>query len=140
MFISSLYLLDILSSDYRFFILLTCSSPYSLDDFSKNFGVSSYSGTLSAMTNTAIYRVDNHISDPKEDSGKVGNAWYEQMPSQPQHLLSDMMHALWGSAFDGPCDKKFIRHLHSGQQQTINKHSDCPAHSPAGHPDRTHTF
>jgi hypothetical protein len=107
-------------------------ATYTLDDFASNFVLSNFSGKLSAMTNEAVYRIDAFISDAREDSGSVGNSWFEGMPSQPQQLLSDMMKALWGKAFKGKCEMKFFRHLHSAESQTINKHTDCPAHSPSG--------
>merc|ERR1719446_1507603 len=54
------------------------------------------------------------------------------MPVQPQQILSDMMKNMWGDLFTGPCDSMFLRHLHSGQSQTVQAHSDCPAYSPSG--------
>merc|ERR1712048_425584 len=84
------------------------------------------------MTNEAVFRIDGHISDPREDGGAVGNAWYEQMPAEPQQLLSDMISVFWGKDFKGKCDRKYFRHLHSGMPQKIYRHSDCPAYSPAG--------
>jgi hypothetical protein len=102
--------------------------PYTLDDFAMYFKVANASTTLRAMTNEAVLRIDGSISDPRED-GSVGSAWSEQMPVQPQQILSDMMTHMWGDAFNGRCDSKYLRHLHSGQTSTVNEHTDCPVYS-----------
>jgi hypothetical protein len=109
------------------------NAAYTLDDFSRNFKLSNSSTSLSAMTNKAVFRVDASISDPREKGGAVGNSFFEQMPAEPQQLLGDMMTALWGNAFQGTCNVKYFRNLHSGELQRINKHTDCAASCDAIH-------
>eukprot|EP00971_Amphidinium_carterae_P142986 2832788-Amphidinium_carterae.1 len=70
--------------------------PYTLNDFVSTIEVDD-PVNFGAMQNEAVNRIDGSVSDPSDDSEEVGSNWFEQMPTQPQELLSDMMHAIWGS-------------------------------------------
>jgi len=87
--------------------------PYVLNDFVSNFGADP--ANFRAMQAEAVYRMD----------------WSEQMDAQPQELLSDMMHAIWGASFQGPCQYKYLRSLYQAPPEPLD-HSDCPMYDPMG--------
>jgi len=109
------------------------SATYSLEDFVSNFGITA--GESSAIRREAIYRLDGSASDGHE-SGSSGSNWFEQMPAQPQQILSDVMMAVWGDAFStGQCSMKFLRHVPSNASQTLLGHADCPLYDEGGNHD-----
>eukprot|EP00971_Amphidinium_carterae_P011108 218784-Amphidinium_carterae.1 len=93
--------------------------PYTLDDFIFHCGgnATNFSTTLPE----AVFRFDFFHED-------------ERMFAQPQELLSDMMHAIWGSSFQGPCVYRHLRSLygHDGTQAPWGppEHTDCPMYDP----------
>ena len=108
---------------------------YSLDDFVTNFGLTGNAPSLKAREAQAVYRIDGSTSDARDDTGHVGSAWMEQMPTQPQLLLSDMMHAIWGSAFRGGCAKTYLRNLYTSNTRDPLQHTDCPKYDASGNHD-----
>ncbi|KAL9139330.1 putative tandem protein 11 [Amphidinium carterae] len=104
--------------------------PYTLNDFVSTFEVEP--ANLLAMQTEAVYRIDGSVSDARDDSEEVGSNWFEQMPAQPQELLSDMMRAIWGSSFQGSCPYKYLRSLYGLQARDPLEHSDCPMYDPQG--------
>ena len=91
--------------------------------------------SLKAREAGAVYRVDGSVSDPNPWTGHVGSGWFEQMPAQPQQLLSDMLHALYGDAFKGPCGFTYMRNLYSSATRDPQEHSDCPMYDAGGNHD-----
>lgn len=110
-------------------------ADYTLDDFISSFSLGGSSVTLKAREAQAVYRVDGSVSDPNPWTGHVGSGWFEQMPAQPQTLLSDLMHALYGDAFAGPCGLTYMRNLYSSQTRDPQEHSDCPLYDAGGSHD-----
>lgn len=108
---------------------------YTLDDFVRNFGLDANAPSLKAREGQAIYRIDGSTSDPRDDTGTVGSSWFEQMPTQPQVLLSDMMHAIWGNSFKGTCTSTYLRHLYTSGERDPLEHSDCPLYDAGGNHD-----
>lgn len=108
---------------------------YSLDDFVRNFGLSGSSISMKAREAQAVYRIDGSTSDARDDTGHVGTSWFEQMPVQPQLLLSDMMQAIWGDAFRATCERTYLRNLYNSQLRDPLEHSDCPLYNAAGSHD-----
>ena len=110
-------------------------ADYTLDDLVSSFSLGGSSVTLKAREAQAVYRVDGSVSDPNPWTGHVGSGWFEQMPAQPQTLLSDLMHALYGDAFAGPCGLTYMRNLYSSQTRDPQEHSDCPLYDAGGSHD-----
>mmetsp|Transcript_48743 Transcript_48743/g.89916 ORF Transcript_48743/g.89916 Transcript_48743/m.89916 type:complete len:516 (-) Transcript_48743:104-1651(-) len=109
------------------------AADYSQQDFITNFGITVAESP--ALQRGALYRIDGSGSDGHE-SGTSGSNWFEQMPAQPQQILSDVMMAVWGDAFStGQCSMKFLRHVPSDAEKTLLGHTDCPLHDVGGNHD-----
>ena len=110
--------------------------PYDLDDFVLNFGTDAPGApSLKAMLNEAVYRDDGSVSDPRDGTGEMGSSEFEQQNAQPQEILSDMMHAVWGGDFKGACPMRYMRNLYNRQPRDYQQHSDCPLHDAGGNHD-----
>ena len=107
--------------------------PYTLDDFVGTFASPNLTDlSMQAKLNSAVYRIDGSVSDARDTGGQVGSNWFEAMPVQPQQLLSDVMHAVWREAFNGPCSLTYLRNLYAAQARDPLEHSDCPLYDAAG--------
>eukprot|EP00971_Amphidinium_carterae_P069703 1379458-Amphidinium_carterae.2 len=98
------------------------NASYTLDDFIFNCGGDA--ADFSATLPEAVF----HFA--------FDTAANERMSAQPQEFLSDMMHAIWGSSFQGPCEYTHLRSLygHGGTQApwVSPEHTDCPMYDPLG--------
>jgi len=101
-------------------------------DFAATYSVTAQEIPALARNPPNIFRLEGMVSDSIGAAGEVGSSWYEQMPSQPQQLLADMMEAFWSNDFQSTCGVKFLRRVIRGQNQIQLGHHNCPYHRANG--------
>jgi len=101
-------------------------------DFAATYSVTAQEIPSLARNPPNIFRLEGMVSDSVGAAGQVGSSWFDQMPSQPQQLLADMMEAFWSNNFHSPCGFKFLRRVIRGRNQTQLGHHDCPYHRANG--------
>jgi len=101
-------------------------------DFEAAFSVTAAEVPALARSPPNIFRYDGTVSDPRDGTGSVGNAWLDDSKAQPQQLLAGMMEMLWSTSFHSPCGLKYFRRAIPGQGQSQLGHDDCPLYDEGG--------